>query len=36
MMYNATSSNSLGDIEQTQNLRVNHIALNCDLDLESV
>ena len=36
MEYNETSSNGLGDIEQTPNSRVNHLTLNCDLDLESV
>ena len=36
MKYNETSSNGLGDREQTPNARVNHLTLNCDLDLESV
>ena len=36
MKYIETSSNGLGDIEQTPNSRVKHMTLNCDLDLESV
>ena len=36
MKYNETSSKGLGDIGQTSTSRVNHMALSCDLDLESV
>ena len=36
MKHDETNSNSLGDIEQKSNSRVNHMTLNCDLDLESV
>ena len=36
MKYNETSSKDLGDIEHTPNSRVNHMTLNCNLDLESV
>ena len=36
MKYNETSSKGLGDMEQTRNSRVNHMTLNCDLDLEYV
>ena len=36
MKYNETSSNGLEDIVQTPNSWVNHMTLNCDLDLEFV
>ena len=36
MKYIKTSSNDLGDKEQTPNSKVNHMTLNCDIDLEFV
>ena len=36
MKYKETSSDGLGDKEQTGNSRVNNMTRNCDLDLKSV